>query len=390
MSPWRLLALPGLGIGSFVLEGLAAARGRSPYAEVPAVEPSLRVVAEAALDRSFSLGMNLLTGVPHASTVRRARAEASAMAEFVAERGFRADPATYHRSPGAPASVARRGATAWTGRRPTRFQAISFASGYAPHPGEPGGRRWLKHPRNHTVHAQLLEHADPGRPWVVCVHGFGMGTPTPNLAAFRAEQLHREHGWNVVLPTLPLHGERGVGLMSGGEVLAPDYLRLVHLFAQGVWDVRRVLAWIRARGGTRVALYGLSLGAYVSALVGSLEDDLAGVIAGIPAVDFPNVARDNEPWVMRRYGREAHIDWESVRAATHPVSPLALAPRVPRERRFIFAGTADRVARPDQARALWRHWDRCEIHWFAGGHVAAQWNPTVAPFVDAALQACLD
>ena len=360
------------------------------YAEVPAIEPSLRVFAEAALDRSFSLGMNLLTGVPHPTVLRRAQAEAAAMAAFTAERGFRDDPAAYHRTPDAPDAVTREKRRTWAGPRPTRYEALSFPSGYQPHPGEPGGRRWQKHPTNHTVHAQLFEHEGEPRPWVVCVHGFGMGTPTPNISAFRALRLHRERGWNVVLPSLPLHGPRGTGRLSGAEILAPDYLRLVQLFAQGVWDVRRVLAWIRARGGTRIALYGLSLGAYVSALVSSLEDDLAGVIAGIPAVDFPNVARDNEPWVMRRYGSGVAIDWAEVRAATHAVSPLALDTRVPRERRFIFAGTADRVARPDQARALWRHWDRCAIHWFSGGHVAAQWNPTIGPFVDTALRTILD
>ena len=52
---WRLLALPGLQLGSFVAEGWAAWRGESPYAEVPAVEPSFRVIAEAVLDRSFTL-----------------------------------------------------------------------------------------------------------------------------------------------------------------------------------------------------------------------------------------------------------------------------------------------------------------------------------------------
>jgi pimeloyl-ACP methyl ester carboxylesterase len=389
-APWRLLALPGLGFGSFVLEGLAAARGASPYAEVPSVEPSLRVVAEAALDRSFSLGMNLLTGVPHPTTVRRAQAEAQGMARFASDSGFHENPASYHRSPEAPGEVTRRGSRVWAGPRPTAFETLSFTSGYTPHLGEPGGRRWMKHPTNHTVAAQLLEHEGEPRPWVVCVHGFGMGTPVPNFAAFRVDRLHRELGWNVVLPSLPLHGPRGNTRMSGGEVLSPDYLRLAHLFAQGVWDVRRILSWIRARGGTRIVLYGLSLGGYVSALVSSLDDDLAGVVAGIPAVDFPNVARDNEPWVMRRYGSDAKIDWEEVRAATHAVSPLALHPRVPVERRYIFAGTADRVARPDQARALWRHWDRCEIHWFSGGHVAAQWNASVMPFVERALGECLE
>lgn len=389
-APLRLLALPGLGLGSFVLESLAAARGASPWAEVPPLEPSLRVVAEAVLDRSFSLGMNLLTGVPHPSTMRRAQAEAAAMATWVDEQGFRDEPRRYHRDPEAPAEVGLGAGQAWLGLRPTRYQKLSFPSGYEPHPGEPGGRRWLKHPTNHTVHAQLFEHPGPPRPWVVCVHGFGMGTPLPNFAAFRAQTLHEVYGWNVVCPSLPLHGPRGTGRMSGSELLAPDYLRLTHLFAQGAWDVRRLLAWIRARGGTRVALWGLSLGGYVGALVSCLEDGLAGVVAGIPAVDFPNVARDNEPWVIQRYDEDVHIDWDEVRGATVVVSPLAMESRVPVERRYIFAGTADRVARPDQARALWRHWDRCRIHWFPGGHVAAQWNPSVAPFVDEALHACLE
>jgi dienelactone hydrolase len=385
----RWLGLPGVGIRSFVREGVAAVTGHPRYEEVPAHRPSLRAVAEAALDRSFSRGMNILTELPHPQVLRRARAEAAEMAAFMADGGFHEDPVRYHRVPAPPDAERRSPARVYLGRSPTRYQTLAFSSGYEPHPGEPGGARWLLHPANHTVHAQLFEHAGGPRPWVVGVHGFGMGTPLVNFTVFQPERLHRELGWNVVMPSLPLHGRRGVGRFSGREVLAPDYLRIVHLLSQAVWDVRRVIAWIRARGGTEIALYGISLGAYVSALVCALEDDVAGVIAGIPAVDFPRLARDHEPRELRGYGADAQIDWEHVRAATHAVSPLAFPTRVPQGRRFIFAGTADRVSRPDQARALWRHWDRCEIHWFAGGHVAAQWNPTIAPFVDASLLSIL-
>jgi hypothetical protein len=388
-AAWRWFALPGLGLGALVLEGAAAAFGGRRYSEVPAAPATLRVVAEAALDRSFSLGMNLLTEVPHPKELARARAEAAGMAAFMADCGYHDDPAGYHRAPAPPDAVRRARGRAYLGRRPTHFERLSFPSGYEPHAGEPGGARWLRHPTNHTVHAQLFEHPGEPRPWVLGVHGFSMGSPLTNFVVFQPERLHRELGFNVVLPSLPLHGLRGAGRMSGGEVLAPDYLRLVHLFTQAVWDVRRLVSWIRSRGGTQIALYGISLGAYVSSLVASLEDDLAGVIAGIPAVDFPSLARDHEPRQLRRYRSDLRIDWSHVRRATHAVSPLAFTPRVPRERRFIFAGTADRVARPDQARALWRHWDRCSIHWFAGGHVAAQWNPTIAPFVDESLRSVL-
>ena len=27
------------------------------------------------------------------------------------------------------------------------------------------------------------------------------------------------------------------------------------------------------------------------------------------------------------------------------------------------------MAPPEQAEALWEHWDRCELHWFPGNHI---------------------
>jgi hypothetical protein len=160
---------------------------------------------------------------------------------------------------------------------------------------------------------------------------------------------------------------------------------MVLLFAQAVWDVRRAISWLRGQGAEEIGLYGISLGAYVSSLVSSLESELGCVIAGIPAVDFANLARDNEPWIMRRYDRDFALDWQLVRAITHVVSPLAFTPKIPHERRFIYAGVADRVARPDQARALWRHWDRPAIHWFQGGHILGLRDRGIAPFIRKAL-----
>lgn len=280
----------------------------------------------------------------------------------------------------ATSSAAR--ATSW---RP-RASHLRVASGYAPHAGEPGRERWLAHPCNDTAHVYLLEHEEP-RPWLVCVHGFAMGSPRVNMLGFPVELLYEELGLNLAFPVLPLHGPRGTALLSGGEVFAPDHLRMVHLFAQAAWDVRRLVRWLRARGAENIGLYGISLGGYVASLVASLEDGLDCVIAGIPPVDFPNLARDNEPRVMSRLSEELRVDWDLVRAVTHPVSPLAFRPRVPRTGRFIYAGVADRVVRPYQPRSLWRHWGKPEIHWFPGGHVLGVRNRTIAPFLARALAA---
>jgi len=388
MAPYRLLALPVLQLGSFVMESWAAMRGDAPHSEVPAMESSLASIAEAVLDRSFTLGVNLMAGVPGPDEVREAWAATRRARAAVEAEGWLDDPLSFHATPPAVGDAyrleAKRGFQAI---RALSYQELSFESGYVPQPALPEAARWLDFENNRQVHAYVLEHeGEPDRPWVVCVHGFGMGTPLANFPGFNVHHFHHELGLNVAMPCLPLHGPRATSTMSGGDIMSPDFLNLVHVFAQAVWDIRRTLRWVRERGGERIGLWGVSLGGYTSAIVAALEAELACVIAGIPPTDFANVARDNQPLVMRGYERELSLDWDAVRTMMHVVSPLSVSPVLPRERRFIYAGIADRVVRPDQARALWRHWERPQILWFAGGHVASQWKRDVIDFVDDSLR----
>jgi hypothetical protein len=385
MALGQLLAAQAQQVGTLVTGALFARRRRRDR-DLPVPEPSLALIAELLIDRTFRLSTNVLTALPTAGAMRRMREEAEEARRFYEARGWLAEPARYHRDPPPLRDPATREETSWAGPRRRRYRRLVFPSGFEPYEGEPGRGRWLAHPRNATAHAYVLEHPGPARPWLVCVHGFGMGTPLVNLSGFPVRLLHDRLGLNLLFPCLPLHGARSATRLSGGEVLAPDYLRLVHLFAQAVWDVRRLVSWIRARGGKRIGLYGISLGGYVSALVASLEEGLDGVVAGIPLVDFPLAARDNLPWILRGDERELATDWPLIRAITHVVSPLALAPRVPRERRFIYAGLADRIVKPEHPRALWRHWGEPEIHWFAGGHVLGAWNRSVLPFLETSLR----
>lgn len=383
--PQRLITIPLQQLEALVSESWSAFRGSSRFRDVPPLAPSWSLIGEAVLDRTFTLTTSVLTGLPVPERVRRALGEAREAAALFRERGWLDEPDTYHLVPPAPPEAELAPAAIWTRTGRRHFGRLAFESGYAPHPGEPGRERWLAHPKNGMAHAHVLQHDEP-RPWLVCIHGFGMGTPRVDFSGFPVERLHDELGLNLIFPVLPLHGPRGIGRFSGGEVLDPDYMRMVHLFAQAVWDVRRLIEWARMRNGEPVGVYGISLGGYVAALVASLTDGLDCAIAGIPAVDFPNLARDNEPWIMQRYDEELETDWQVVRAISHPVSPLAFTPRLARERRFIYAGLADRVVKPDQPRALWRHWEHPDIHWFSGGHVLGIWNPTIGPFLTRSLE----
>jgi hypothetical protein len=198
--------------------------------------------------------------------------------------------------------------------------------------------------------------------------------------------LHRRYGLNVVVPVMPLHGPRRMGRRSGDGFLSGDYLDTLHSQAQAVWDVRRLVGWLRARGAPAIGLYGISLGGYTAALVAALEDDLACVIAGMPATCWVSVARRALPPFMWRFTEWLGVPWDDIEKLVRVISPLAFTPRVPHGRRFMFAGTADRLVSPRDVTALWRHWGRPRLAWYEGSHVSFAVEGTVRALLAEALE----
>jgi len=377
----RWLTAPAIEFASMANDTAAVMRREQRYRDVPAVEPTTGLIAEAIADGTFSLLVSLVLGMPDAQNVRRGHQELLAMREFLTRNAWLDAPTGYHRTPPqlrAVSLIPRR--MRHLGRR-VDYGELSFESEYEPHPGEPARERWLSQEENGTAVAYVLEHPNAHRPWLVCTHGFGMGQASVNLSGLMARWIHEDLGLNVLMPVLPLHGPRSGTRISGGGLLQPEFASVLHMFSQAVWDIRRMVDWIRSRSDAPVGLYGISLGGYAVSLASAFIDDLACVVAGIPAVDFASLARDNEPWAFKAYGGDLQTDWALVNDVMYPVSPLSFQPRAPVDKRYIFAGVADRVARPDQARALWRHWGRPQIEWLPSGHVMASMKPGLKPFL---------
>jgi hypothetical protein len=213
-----------------------------------------------------------------------------------------------------------------------------------------------------------------------------MGHPAVDFTGFQARWLHRELGLNVAIPVLPFHGPRRTGRRGGDGFLSGDFLDTVHAKAQAVWDLRRLVSWLRREGAPCVGLYGVSLGSYTAALVAALEADLDCVIAGIPASDFLGIARWNAPAGFVRAAGLLGFRWAEIEELLRVVSPLAIPSRVPRQRLFLYAGLWDRLAPPEQARRLWNHWGRPRLAWYEGSHVSFLVERDVTKLVLSALR----
>jgi pimeloyl-ACP methyl ester carboxylesterase len=267
---------------------------------------------------------------------------------------------------------------------------LRFRSGY-----EPFLPDWREaHARcaeNLVAHARWFRSPRP-RATIVCLHGLGGGRYALDERAFAARGWLRL-GWDVVLVQLPYHGRRRPRGAPLGAALfpSPNVVRTNEAFAQTVHDVRALLGWLRDRDVPAAGLFGMSLGGYAAALLAGIDPDLAFVVPIIPAVSMADLMwRHGEGSPAPRRSERAGVELALLERVFRVHSPLARPARVPRDRLAIVAGRADRITPPDQARALWQHWGRPEIHWFPGGHLAqlgrrealrgiARWLGGVAP-----------
>jgi dienelactone hydrolase len=390
-----VLAVPllavGLGLGSALwLAGLAGAAAASaasaavseaPEIEgVPHPEPGPRLLAGVALDQMV-LGMEqFATRLPTGDAAQRMVEEAHAAVDLYRGRGWLADPRAYHLDP--PALVEPRIESARSGR--IAYEHLRFESLYEPHDGEPGRDRWLAHGPPRTAHAYLLRRDTADRPWLVCTNGYRMGLAGIDLRAFG--HYHEILGLNVLIPVLPLHGPRRIGRHSGDGFLAGNVLDTLHGEAQAIWDIRRLIGWLRGQGASAVGILGLSLGGYTTALLASIESGLACAVAGIPVADLTRLFwYHGSPRPLEDLERLG-IDQALVRELMTVVSPLALEPQVPFEARLIFGGNADQLVPPDHIRDLAAHWGLPEAVWYSSGHLGFRMDRRVQDAVDALLR----
>lgn len=356
-------------------------RGGRDHRDLPVPHASPGLTAKMMADELFFLSEFALAKHLSMRDRHRVGSEVAAALELYEAHGWLSAPERYLGTP--PPLHAARLCHKECGR--WRFQALSFDSAYEPYRAEPGRDRWLSYVPNRTAHAWVLEHRGRPRPWLLCIPGYRMGSPRIDFRGLSSDWLYTRWGLNVAIPVLPFHGPRAIARRSGDGFLTGDPLDTVHAVAQAVWDIRRILSWLRSRHAPGIGLYGVSLGGYLAALIASVEADLGCVIAGIPVVDFSHLAHCHLPppvlWVAERLGLVS----DEIEQLMRVISPLALAPRLPRERRFLFAGLADRLVPPDHVRKLWRHWGCPRLEWYAGGHLSFLWATEVRALIHEAL-----
>ncbi len=373
-------AMFGVSICAFIASGWFQLHLQPKLQDIPAPLPNLAYSAKVAVDNAFLSLMAWLAPLPSATLLTEVVAESKAAHEIFIKNGWLDKPESYHQQP--PEIESCEITSLRLGGLECEY--LKVESGYLPPAALPGSDRWLSYTENKTSHALILRRKEPA-PWLICVHGFGMGNPKQDFAAFRAKHIFATMKVNIALFTLPVHGPRAPKGFNGAKFMALSPMDFVHAESQAIWDLRRLIGWIRKQGATKIGISGISLGAYTSAVLASIEDNLDCVIAGVPPADMMATGDYLASSLERRLMAAAGYDADRDRAIQSVVSPLSLKPRVPHDCRFMFAATGDQFVPIEQINALWQHWQQPKISWCTGGHVSALMQKAPRTLIDEAI-----
>ena len=379
--------MPGIGIlwappraAGFAVETFVKQRLGLGNPDLPRARNSLRLTAQVALDEAFLGAMRNPSRYPTAADYHSLATELAAAKELYEEKGWLADPRSYHRDP--PPLDKPHITKSWA--MGLTYERLSWPSSYETWEGEPNAPRWNAYERNRIAYSYVVR-TRPDRPWMVMLHGFSTGVPTADFFAFRARRLSQELGLNLIFPVLPLHGPRRASRLSGAELLSWNVIDFVTGMAQAMWDVRAAISWVRAQGATKIGVHGMSLGAYTGALLSALEPGLDLLVAGAPLCDMPGLIEHHMPKRLRGKAVEHGILPELLQDIFRPVSPLAWPCTVAPQHIHMYAGVGDRMSTPEQAHRLWAHWNKPRVLWYEGSHISFLWSSEVTRFIDEAL-----
>jgi pimeloyl-ACP methyl ester carboxylesterase len=176
-------------------------------------------------------------------------------------------------------------------------------------------------------------------------------------------------GWNAVFVHLPYHYSRTPRRHLNGELaITADLIRTTEGLRSGVVELRQLMNWLRAQGSEEFGLWACSYGGWIGALLAAVERDFRWIALLEPITDLGDALwRSEAGRALRRHLRLGGIPPELIVRFQSLICPSRAEP-AGCGKVLLAAGLYDRIARPQEIRALHERWPRSEFILQPQGH----------------------
>ncbi len=225
-----------------------------------------------------------------------------------------------------------------------------------------------KHAENHRAHALFFPAAKKSSPQktLIILHALmSAGNQGYRKIAARLN----EQGWNVLFPYLPFHYARTpAGYASGALTITADLVRNGETLRQSLKETRQLVRWARSNGSQQVTILGTSYGAWVAALLLSVEPVEAAILLQ-PIVDIGYTTFESPiALVLGQLLRRRGITAAHLARHAHLTAPLAAQPLGDPKNISVIGATYDAVSPPRYLRQLCETWRGSSYYEVKQGH----------------------
>jgi len=146
-----------------------------------------------------------------------------------------------------------------------------------------------------------------------------------------------------------------------------DYMRMAEAAAQEVAEIRALTGWLLREGCPAVALWGVSMGAWLTGMTVCRDARFAAAVMTLPPV------RSNPSYADRIILRSVRKAWQEVCAADEaldetPFNLTRVRPAIPKENILLVEGAQDLVTPVEPIEELWQLWGKPDIWRLPHGH----------------------
>ncbi|MGO8697468.1 MAG: hypothetical protein ACLQVY_07095 [Limisphaerales bacterium] len=141
---------------------------------------------------------------------------------------------------------------------------------------------------------------------------------------------------------------------------------------QAVAEIRSLSGWLLEEGCPGVALFGVSLGAYLAELTGSRDARLAAIVMALPRGRMGSLCS-----LAERVGRRRVREMMLRRRAAYeeldrtPLNLTSARPAILKENVLLLEASHDSMISPkDDTEELWQSWGQPEIWRLPHGHIS--------------------
>lgn len=210
---------------------------------------------------------------------------------------------------------------------------------------------------------------------VIFVHGWRMDSLDTVNNLFLDRFL--DEGYHLYFFTLPYHFEREpvASRYSGEWMVSANIDRTLLSVRQAISDLRALIHWLKQHRGGKIVLIGVSLGGFLTNLVGALEKHIDMLISVFYANSLAYSVWNTIPGKYIKKDLVHHkFTYEQLQAHWAMTDPSRFQPIIPLENILLLSGMYDQYVLEEDTHRLWESWGRPRRILYPCGHAGLALN----------------